>query len=135
MSLAVPPRRPREKLETEIVHEIMLAVNATGFARVWRNNTGRLPDANGRTVTYGLAKGSADLIGSVTVRVWQPLHSGKSVDFARFLALEVKRPGKLPTEDQDRWLRIVYEMGGVAAVVTSAVEALAVITEAQTWLR
>jgi hypothetical protein len=31
--------------------------------RLWRNNVGALRDERGRLVTYGLCKGSSDLIG------------------------------------------------------------------------
>lgn len=131
VSLAIPPRAARELTETELVHAILVAINSTGYARVWRNNVGKLADANGRVVTYGLAVGSADLIGIVQVRPGEPALP----DVGRFLALEVKRPGKKATDDQMRWLKVVADMGAVAAVVTSVDEALAVVRDARSGLR
>lgn len=126
MSLIIPPRKSHAPLESEILDSILRAVNATGYARCWRNNVGKLPDANGRVVSYGLAVGSADLIGIVRVSA-----AVTDACYGRFLALEVKRPGKLPTDDQRRWLAVVANMGAVAAVVHSADEALAVVAEAR----
>lgn len=63
---------------------------------------------------YGLCVGSADLIGMLAPQ-------------GRFLALEVKRPGEKPTKEQELFLELVRKSGGVAAVVTSVEEALAVV--------
>lgn len=75
-------------------------------AYLWRNNTGGLYDRTGRFVKYGLCTGSSDLIGV--------LPDGK------FLAIEVKLPGKKPTEAQIKFLDWIKEKGGVAFVATCA---------------
>lgn len=59
---------------------------------IWveRNNTGKLPDRNGRPVTYGLGTGSADVALSVAplgLSLWE----------------EVKQPKKDQTEEQLAW--------------------------------
>lgn len=77
---------------------------------LWRNNTGALEDKRGRLVRYGLCKGSADLIGILAPT-------------GRLVALEVKRPGERPTEEQERFLALVRSMGGFGAVVRDAYEA------------
>lgn len=71
-------------------------------AYVWRNNTGGMYDATGRFVRYGLCVGSSDLIGL--------LPDG------RFLAIEVKMPGKNPTKDQQKFMQWVCDKQGVAFV-------------------
>jgi VRR-NUC domain len=85
---------------------------------LWRNNTGRWLDPNGRVVTFGLAVGSADLVGILAP-------SG------RFIALEVKQPKGKAKPHQDQWLTIVRNLGGFAAVVTSEEEALRAIERAR----
>ena len=45
----------------------------------------------------------------------------------RFIAFEVKMPGKKPTPEQLAWHRIVNESGGLAVVVHSVDEALAAL--------
>lgn len=132
-------------LEISIQHEILLALSQEPDVTLWRNNTGvadfavRREDlrrwvrhlivgqyrpvldevqaalrAPGR-VRYGLAPGSSDLVG-IGPR-------------GRFLALEVKQPGKKPTEEQERFIAIVRAAGGVAEVVTSVERAQAVVKQ------
>lgn len=74
-------------------------------AYLWRNNTGGTYDKTGRFIRYGLCVGSSDLIGL--------LPDGK------FLAIEVKLPGKKPTENQQKFLNWINEKGGISFVATS----------------
>jgi len=46
---------------------------------------------------------------------------------AQFTALEVKRQGGKPTGEQVRFIKAVQAAGGLAGVVTSADEALAML--------
>lgn len=78
--------------------------------RVWRNNTGVLKDARGIPVRFGLAVGSADLVGIVAP-------SG------RFLAVEVKMPNGRLTPEQEAWLATVRRFGGIAEVARSIEDA------------
>ncbi len=105
-----------EMKETEIVKAILLAVGNEPDFRLWRNNVGALPDVTGRVVTYGLAPGSADLIGVLA-------------PWGRLIALEVKthRKGSKQTEDQVNWEKVIHEMNGVYVVVRSAEDARAVL--------
>lgn len=74
---------------------------------LWRQNTGCLQDKTGRWIKYGLCVGSSDLIG---------IYKG------RFLAVEVKVPGKRPTSEQLNFIDVVNKAGGIAAWVTSVEE-------------
>lgn len=104
--------------ETNISQLCRLAVSKLG-AVVFRNNTGQAWMGNKvvrnkdgsitmhepRPVTFGLCTGSSDLIG------W--------TEDGKFLAIEVKRPGKNPTPEQANFLDAVLKAGGVAGVARS----------------
>ncbi len=100
--------------ETQLSLAIREALLNTGRVLLWRNNTGKLQDRTGRWITYGLGVGSADAVGVLK-------GSG------RFIAFEVKMPGKKLTPEQLAWHRIVNESGGLAVVVHSVDEALAAL--------
>lgn len=101
--------------EQQIQQQIRLALGR-GDVRLWRNNTGAMRDEQGRLVRFGLAKGSADLIGLRTIEVG-------SARVAQFVALEVKTSTGRTTEEQRHFLALVERMGGIAAVVRSVEEA------------
>ena len=82
--------------------------------RLWRNNVGALRDERGRLVNYGLCKGSSDLIGLSQV-VIGPEHLGQTL--ALFTALEVKTVRGRLREEQEKFLRLVQQLGGRAGVV------------------
>lgn len=104
--------------EADLQQEIRLL--STGNVRLFRNNSGALKDINGRLVRYGLGNGSSDLIGMRSI-VIGPEHVGMTI--AQFVSLEVKRPGKKPTDEQASWLVMVRDMGGVAGVARSVDDA------------
>lgn len=108
--------------ETTLQQQIRLAVGFRSDLRLFRNQVGSLPDPRtGRLVTFGLARGSADLIGWRTVMV-TPEMVGQRL--AVFTSIEVKTPtGKLRPEQQ-AWLGVVRSAGGVAGVVRSVEDAL-----------
>jgi len=81
--------------ETAIQKATLELVNASGRARVYRQNTGR----RGR-VSFGLCVGSSDLIG------WDLIGG-------RFVAIELKVPGKEPDEAQAAFLEAVNRAGGI----------------------
>lgn len=110
--------------ESRIFSEIRLALNR-GPTRLFRQNVGqgwvgeiirRTPTEitlrNYRPFHAGLCAGSSDLIG------W---HSG------RFLAIEVKRIGAYPKEDQERFIAAVRAGGGLAGVARSVEDAEGII--------
>ena len=101
--------------EQELQQRIRLELGR-GSVRLWRNNVGALRDERGRLVTYGLCKGSSDLIGLSQV-VIGPEHLGQTL--AVFTALEVKTTKGRMREEQEKFLQLVQQLGGRAGVVRS----------------
>ena len=106
--------------EQTIQQHIRLSCS-TGATRLFRNNTGTLRDINGRPVTFGLCKGSADLIGWTT-RTITPEMVGQQV--AVFTSIEVKTPTGRIRPEQQQWLNAVQAAGGIAGVARSVGEAM-----------
>lgn len=70
---------------------------------------------NGPRIRFGLAKGSADIVGlDLLAR-------------GRFIGLEVKTPVGRASPEQLQWLDLVRRRGGFATIVRSPEEALAAI--------
>jgi hypothetical protein len=97
-----------------------------GPVRLYRNNTGTLRDQHGRPVSFGLAKGSADLIGWRTVTI-TPEMVGQQV--AVFTSIEVKTPTGRVKPEQQQWLDAVQAAGGIAGVARSVEDAQALTAE------
>lgn len=106
--------------EQSIQQHIRLACSR-GPVRLFRNNTGTLKDQHGRPVQFGLAKGSADLIGWTT-RTITPEMVGQQV--AVFTSIEVKTPTGRVRPDQKQWLEAVQAAGGIAGVARSVDDAV-----------
>ena len=106
--------------EQTIQQHIRLACSI-GTCRLFRNNTGTLRDINGRPVTFGLCKGSADLIGWTT-RIITPEMVGQQV--AIFTSIEVKAATGRIRPEQQQWLLGVQKAGGIAGVARSVGEAM-----------
>ncbi len=104
-------RKAARQPEGAIVNECLLALSAAG-CMAFRNNTGLLPDANGRPVRFGLCVGSSDIIGLTPEGL--------------FLAVECKTATGRTTEAQDRFLASVRKRGGRAGVARSGPEAVAI---------
>lgn len=98
--------------EADIMREIQLALSRLG-CRAFRNNVGVAKTDTGSVIRFGLTVGSSDLIG------WTA--SG------RFLAIEVKRPGKNPTKEQRNFLDAVTKAGGIAGVARSVEDAVEIV--------
>ena len=109
--------------EQELQQRIRLELGK-GPVRLWRNNVGALRDERGRLVTYGLCKGSSDLIGLRQV-VIGPEHLGQTL--AVFTAIEVKAPGGRLREEQRSFLSVVERFGGYGGVAMSTAEAARVL--------
>ena len=108
--------------ETDLQQRIRLALGTRPDLRLFRNNTGTLPDPRtGRPVQFGLARGSADLIGYRTVTI-TPDMVGQRV--AIFTSLEVKTPTGRIRPEQVNWQRAVSSAGGIAAIVRSVDDAI-----------
>ena len=97
--------------------------------RLFRNNTGVLRDQHGRPVSFGLCKGSADLIGWTT-RTITPDMVGQQV--AVFTSIEVKTASGRLTPEQRQWLAAVETAGGIAGVARSVADAEALLRNATT---
>ena len=98
--------------ERDLIDSVLLATSQEGW-RFSRNNSGIAFHKDGSAVQYGLfAPGGSDLIG------WIP-HRVTSADVGRviaiFAAIEAKTGKQSPTDEQDRFLRIVKRAGGISA--------------------
>ena len=107
--------------ETTIQQQIRLAIGTRPDLKLFRNNTGTLPDPRtGRPVQFGLARGSADLIGLRTVTI-TPDMVGQRV--AVFTSIEVKTQTGRITPAQHNWLHMVRRAGGIAGIARSVRDA------------
>jgi len=111
--------------EQSIQQHIRLTCS-TGATRLFRNNTGVLRDQHGRPVSFGLCKGSADLIGWRTVTI-TPEMVGQQV--AVFTSIEVKTPAGRVKLEQQQWLDAVQAAGGIAGVARSVEDAQALTAQ------
>ena len=111
--------------ETKIQQEIRLALGQRSDLRLFRNETGKLPDPRtGQWVQFGLAKGSSDLIGFKTIKI-TPEMIGQ--DIAQFVSLEIKTErGKL-SDIQQNWLQKVKSSGGIVGVARTVKDALNIL--------
>lgn len=121
--------------EADLQALILRELGSRPDVRLFRNNTGqawvgklirRNPDgsvliAHARPLHAGLFVGSADLIGWLSI-------PGAIAPTARFLSIEVKSATGRPTEAQVNWQAAILRAGGIAGVVSSVEEAVALIT-------
>ena len=111
--------------ETTLQQQIRLALGTHPDTRLFRNQVGSLPDPRtGRLVTFGLARGSADLIGWRTITIG-PEHVGQTL--AVFVAVEVKSAKGRTTAEQGAFIEQVTAMGGLAGVARTVGEAAAIL--------
>jgi hypothetical protein len=94
--------------ETPIVSKTIDLINRSRLAEVYRQNTGA---TKGGRVRFGLCKGSSDIIG------WERIGG-------RFVAIEVKVPGKEPSPEQHEFLARVNAAGGIGLWGTDPVTIL-----------
>jgi hypothetical protein len=109
--------------EQQIQQHIRLTCS-TGSTRLFRNNTGTLRDQHGRPVSFGLCKGSADLIGWTTRTITQEM-VGSQV--AVFTSIEVKAASGSLRPEQQQWLDAVQAAGGIGGVARSVDDARALL--------
>ena len=92
-------------LERDVLAAVLEALKFCGkVAWFQRMNTGGITNPNGQYVRFGFP-GCADILGQMTD--------------GRLLAIEVKRPGAVPTEEQQAFLGRVQRANGVAFVAWS----------------
>jgi len=103
--------------ETTLQQQIRLAHGTRSDLRLFRNQVGQLPDPRtGRPVQFGLARGSADLIGWRTITI-TPDMVGQQL--AVFTSIEVKTPTGRIRPEQQAWLTAVQTAGGIAGIARS----------------
>jgi hypothetical protein len=111
--------------ETTLQQQIRLALGTHPDTKLFRNQVGSLPDPRtGRLVTFGLARGSADLIGWRTVLVTQDMVGQQ---LAVFTSIEVKTPTGRLAPLQANWLDAVQNAGGIAGVARSVTDATNIV--------
>jgi dihydroxyacid dehydratase/phosphogluconate dehydratase len=76
-------------------------------------------------VQFGLARGSADLIGYRSITI-TPEMVGQQV--AVFASIEVKTPTGRIRPEQRAWMETVQAAGGIAGVARSVEDALRIVT-------
>jgi hypothetical protein len=107
--------------ETDLQQRIRLALGTRSDLRLFRNQVGQLPDPRtGRPVQFGLARGSADLIGWRTITV-TPEMVGQRI--AVFTSIEVKTERGHVRPEQHAWQRTVSAAGGIAGIARSIQDA------------
>ena len=113
--------------ETTLQQQIRLALGTHPQTRLFRNQVGSLPDPRtGRLVTFGLARGSADLIGWRTITVTADM-VGQQV--AVFTSIEVKTPTGRVRPEQTAWMGAVQAAGGIAGIARSVPDALQLVAD------
>ena len=99
------------------MQSIRLALGQSPGVKMFRQNVGAYKDPHsGRVIRYGLATGSADLIGWQSVLITQDMVGQR---FARFVSVEVKAPKGRLTPEQETWRAAVLKAGGIAVVARS----------------
>ena len=117
--------------ETTLQQQIRLALGTNPDARIFRNQVGSLPDPRtGRLVTFGLARGSADLIGWRTVVVTPEMVGTR---LAIFTSIEVKTPTGRIRPEQQAWLDVVLRGGGIAGIARSVTDAQVLLSNLPTY--
>jgi hypothetical protein len=113
-------------VETDLQQRIRLALGTQSDLRLFRNQVGQLPDPRtGRPVQFGLARGSADLIGWKSVLI-TPEMVGQRV--AVFTSIEVKTPTGRIKPVQRNWQSTVQDAGGIAGIARSIADAFEIVT-------
>jgi hypothetical protein len=102
-----------KEFEADLVHDARLHYSGDPTVRMFRNNVGALPTADGKVLRYGLCTGSSDIIGLKSVTI-TPDMVGSRV--AIFIAAEGKIWKGKATREQSAFLRMVKELGGRAGV-------------------
>jgi hypothetical protein len=111
--------------ETTLQQQIRLALGTRTDLRLFRNQVGQLPDPRtGRPVQFGLARGSADLIGWRTITITPDM---VGTQLAVFTSIEVKTPTGRIRPEQHAWQRTVTAAGGIAGIARSVADAATIL--------
>lgn len=110
--------------ESEVNKEILQISQARKDIRLWRNNRG-MAKIHGHRVRYGVGpNGAADWLGYRVVFITEEMVGTR---IAQFLAVEAKRQGEAPEEEQQRFIDSVNADGGCAGVATCGEQAMQVM--------
>jgi hypothetical protein len=98
-----------KKIETDYMHDLMVALGSCPNIRIWRQNTGEVVtrDRTGRPTGVfkaGPPNGAADLSGIV-------FGSGKRLE------IECKRDRGKANKDQENWRAMIERAGGIHVLV------------------
>jgi hypothetical protein len=125
-----PAKASMANAETTLQQQIRIALGTNPETRIFRNQVGSLPDPRtGRLVTFGLAKGSADLIGWRTITVTQAMVGTR---LAVFTSIEVKTATGRLRPEQQQWIHAVTQAGGIAGIARSVTDAQALLSNLPT---
>ena len=106
--------------EQAIQQSIVLA-HSKGNTRLLRNNCGQCQATDGRVIRYGVGNpGGSDLIGFHSITI-TPDMVGRTV--AVFTAIEIKTPTGRASEQQQRFIAMVKNHGGIAGIARSVDDA------------
>lgn len=115
---------PCNPLEQERLNGIINYLQLEPRVKVfWRVNGGGRAVKNGFIWFYKLFVGRREQKGKGLPDIIGVLRGGK------ILAIEVKRPGEKPTEEQAEFLSMVAECGGVSGVANNWQQAKAILSE------
>jgi hypothetical protein len=110
--------QPVTMTEAQLTAAILDALSRSGRGMFFRNNTGKLQDARGRWVTFGLGVGSPDIVG---------ISSDGPGGVGRFVGIEIKTETGRVSPEQAAWLGAARKAGALVGVVRSVREALALV--------
>lgn len=110
--------------ETKIMNEVGVTLSSKNYL-IYRNNVGEAQMKSGRWVKFGLCVGSSDYIGIKPIIV-KPEDVGKKLGL--FCAFEIKTEDGEISDDQQNFLNIIKEHGGITNVLRSNSEAQALPT-------
>ena len=114
-------RRPERTVQADIFAQL----GGRSDTRLFRNNRGVALHRDGSYVHYGLGNpGGSDFIGWHIIQVTPAMVGAR---LAVFTAIECKRPGKDPTDEQQNFIDQVQAAGGYAGAASSVSEALNIL--------
>jgi hypothetical protein len=124
-----------EPRENVIQARIRVALGMEPDLYLMRNHVGGSEEYNPtrdevRHQRFGLAKGSADLVGILLIPVILE-RSGRAAWFGRWFCLEVKKDSGVSSPDQLQWQALARKFGAFVAVVRSPEEAKAALVRAR----
>lgn len=94
---------------------------------LYRNTRGRYRDKFGNWISYGIGpNGAADVIGLRVIHVTPEMVGAR---LAQFCAIEVKKEGETPTDEQRFYIDGILAAGGCAGVCRSVQDAAALLLD------